>query len=114
MTRTFIPRKCHAAIGARGALTVAIACILPGSIADGIAIMPESPVKLMSVEHPSGEFTVEIQVNEEAAPLGVARSSLVRTARPLFTGHVFVPTHIWDVSNRRQSLSSPATMTTQT
>ena len=28
MTRTFIPRKCHSAIGVLGALTVATACIL--------------------------------------------------------------------------------------
>lgn len=113
MTRTFIPRKCHSAIGVLGALTVATACILQGSVADGIAIVPEGPVKQMSVEHPSGEFTVEIQVNEEVSPLAVVRSTLVRTARPLFTGYVFVPKHVWDGSNRRQS-STSALMTTQT
>jgi 4-oxalomesaconate tautomerase len=76
--------------------------------------VPVGPVKVMSVEHPSGEFTVEIQVNEEVSPLGIARSSLVRTARPLFTGHVFVPVSVWDGSNHRQAMSSPAAMTTRT
>jgi 4-oxalomesaconate tautomerase len=95
-TRTFIPRKCHAAIGVLGALTVATACILPGSIAEGIAKIPAGRVKRLSVEHPSGEFTVEIEVNDKKVPIEIVRSSLVRTARALFTGHVWVSRHVWD------------------
>ena len=95
-TRTFIPHKCHAAIGVLGAVSVATAACLPGSVADGIASVPSGTVKRLSVEHPSGEFTVEIMVRETGSGLEVVRSSLVRTARALFTGHVFVPRHIWD------------------
>lgn len=95
-TRTFIPHKCHAAIGVLGALTVATACILPGSVAAGIANVPAGPLKRLSVEHPSGEFTVEIEIKEEATALEIVRSSLLRTARALFSGHVFVPASVWD------------------
>jgi 4-oxalomesaconate tautomerase len=94
-TRTFIPRKCHAAIGVLGAVSVATAASMPGSIAAGMASVPSGSVKRLSVEHPSGEFTVEIEVHESGAGLEVVRSSLVRTARTLATGQVFVPRHIW-------------------
>jgi 4-oxalomesaconate tautomerase len=95
-TRTFIPHKCHAAIGVLGAVSVATAACMPGSVADGMASVPSGSVKRLSVEHPSGEFTVEIIVRETGNGPEVVRSSLVRTARALFTGHVFVPRHIWD------------------
>jgi 4-oxalomesaconate tautomerase len=90
-TRTFIPHRCHAAIGVLGAVSVATACALPGSIARGVASVPEGAVKRMSVEHPSGEFTVEIELSDAAHGSTVVRSSLVRTARALFEGHVLIP-----------------------
>ena len=101
-TRTFIPQKCHAAIGVLGAVSVATAASMPGSIAAGMATMPAGSVKRLSVEHPSGEFTVEIEVHESAAGVEVVRSSLVRTARTLATGHVFVPRHVWGGPLRRR------------
>jgi 4-oxalomesaconate tautomerase len=113
MTRTFIPRKCHAAIGVLGAVTVATACILKGSIADGIGVVPNGSSRTISVEHPTGEFTVEIEADEEARPLSVVRSSLVRTARPLFEGHVFVPKRVWEGPHGQQALSNLAAMVSQ-
>jgi 4-oxalomesaconate tautomerase len=98
-TRTFIPHKCHAAIGVLGAVTVGTACVLPGSVARGIVSVPEGAVKRLSVEHPSGEFSLEIEVDETSGErLSVVRSSLIRTARALFRGHALVPASIWDGS----------------
>jgi len=94
-TRTFIPHKCHAAIGVLGAVSVATAASMPGSVAAGMVTVPSGSVKRLSVEHPSGEFTVEIEIRESGAGVEVVRSSLVRTSRMLATGHVFVPCHIW-------------------
>ena len=94
-TRTFIPHKCHAAIGVLGAVSVATAASMPGSVAAGMVTVPSGSVKRLSVEHPSGEFTVEIEVRESGVGVEVVRSSLVRTSRMLATGHVFVPCHIW-------------------
>lgn len=34
-SRTFIPHRCHASIGVFGAVSVASACLLPGSVAQG-------------------------------------------------------------------------------
>ena len=99
-TRTFIPHKCHAAIGVLGAVTVGTACVLPGSVASGIVPATEGSVKRISVEHPSGEFSLEIEVDDITRDrLHIRRSSLIRTARALFRGDVLVPASIWDGSS---------------
>lgn len=90
-TRTFIPHDCHAAIGVLGAVSVATACILPGTVADGIALVPEGSTKQMSVEHPAGEFSVTLDVGGTAERPEVLKAGLLRTARLIMRGEVFVP-----------------------
>lgn len=99
-TRTFIPHNCHAAIGVLGAVSVATACILPGSVAEGIASVPDGPVKQMSVEHPSGEFSVTLEVGGTPEQPVVNKAGLLRTARLLFRGEVEVPRAVWSTSRR--------------
>jgi 4-oxalomesaconate tautomerase len=95
-TRTFIPHDCHAAIGVLGAVSVATACILPGSVTQGIATVPEGSIKQMSVEHPTGEFSVTLEVGgTKESPL-VQKAGLLRTARLIMRGEVLVPAAIWD------------------
>lgn len=89
-TRSFIPHECHASIGVFAAVTVATACVLPGSAAAALAKVPAGPVKLMSVEHPTGEFTVRLTVDEGGNQPVVTRAGLLRTARALFDGKVFL------------------------
>lgn len=110
-TRTFIPHKCHAAIGVLGAVTVGTACVLPGSVASGIVSVREGTVKQLSVEHPSGEFSLEIEVDSpSSSALKVVRSSLIRTARALFRGDVLVSTRIWDGVTSKLPAADMATL----
>ena len=108
-TRTFIPRKCHAAIGVLGAVTVGTACVLPGSVAFNIVPARRGPVTRLSVEHPSGEFSLEIETNEKNGELKIVRSSLIRTARALFRGEVLVPASVWNGQTSRSSASETPT-----
>jgi 4-oxalomesaconate tautomerase len=94
-TRTFIPHKCHTAIGVLGAVSVATACALPGSVAEGIAKVPSGSPLLLSVEHPTGEFTVTLEVSGAGANFKVGRSGILRTARVLFEGRVMIPAKVW-------------------
>jgi len=94
-TRTFIPHDCHAAVGVLGAVTVASACVLQGSVADRVATLPGGRTKLVSVEHPTGEFTVELELQENDAQK-VARAALLRTARAIMRGEVLIPAAVWD------------------
>lgn len=89
-TRTFIPHVCHAAIGVLGAVSVATACVIPGTVADGIADTDSSP-ESFSVEHPSGEFSVSLELDQSADIPVVKKAGLLRTARLLSRGEVFIP-----------------------
>jgi len=94
-TRTFIPHDCHAAIGVLGAVSVASACILPGSVARGIAVVPKGAVKQMSVEHPSGEFSVTLEIGGTTERPVVEKAGVLRTARMIMRGEVYVPGAVW-------------------
>lgn len=81
------------------AVTVGTACVLPGSVADGVAIVPDGRVKAISVEHPTGEFSVELEL-DPADPSKVIRAALLRTARLIMRGEVMVPAAAWPQSSR--------------
>jgi 4-oxalomesaconate tautomerase len=98
-TRTFIPHDCHSAVGVLGAVTVATACVMPGSPAHAVAVLPAGSKKLVSVEHPTGEFTVELEVDGVDASV-VRSAKLLRTARLIMRGEVMVPARIWDPGAR--------------
>jgi 4-oxalomesaconate tautomerase len=89
-TRTFIPRDCHSAVGVLGAVTVATAAVMPGSVAHRYAVIPGGTMKTLSVEHPSGEFSVVLTM-DAADPTQVLQAALLRTARLIMRGEVFVP-----------------------
>jgi 4-oxalomesaconate tautomerase len=86
LTRTFIPHRCHASIGVLGAVSVATACLLEGSPAAALAVLPKGRRKSLAVEHPSGEMTVVVDLDDSGA---VTSAALLRTARKLFDGVVF-------------------------
>ena len=95
-TRTFIPHRVHDAIGVLGAVSVATACLVPGSVAHEISQLPtEMDAGSLDIEHPSGFFTVEVEVELDGDRVAVKRSALLRTARKLMQGSVFVPAGIW-------------------
>lgn len=84
--RSFIPHRAHATVGVLGAVTVATACLVPGSPAASVAVVPKGRAKSLSVEHPTGELTCVIT---QGADGRVETAALLRTARKLFDGRVF-------------------------
>ena len=95
-TRNFIPHRVHEAIGVLGAVSVATACVTPGSVAAEVAgIADVEAVEALEIEHPTGFFTVAMDVALENGAIRVRRSALLRTARKLMSGEVFVPARIW-------------------
>ena len=93
-TRSFIPHVCHDAIGVLAAVTVGTACVLDGSVTQGMAVMSSGNPKTISVEHPTGEFSVELGIDPANAQ-NVTRAALLRTARLLMRGEVMVPRSVW-------------------
>lgn len=91
-TRSFIPHVCHESIGVLAAVTAATAAILKGTVAHDVAVLPDGTAPTVAVEHPSGEFTVELGLDAHD-PTKVVKSALIRTARLLMAGAVMVPAH---------------------
>jgi 4-oxalomesaconate tautomerase len=93
-TRSFIPHVCHDAIGVLAAVTVGTACALQGTVCEGVAVMPKGVSKKVSVEHPTGEFSVELET-DPLNPQNVTKAALLRTARLIMRGEVMVPASVW-------------------
>jgi 4-oxalomesaconate tautomerase len=95
-TRTFIPHRVHESIGVLGAVSVATACMIEGSVAARIAGVTNKATDLeINVEHPSGFFTVQMEVDQSDAEPVVTKSALLRTARMLMSGNIYVPESAW-------------------
>jgi len=93
-TRTFIPHRVHEAIGVLASVTVATACMIPGSIAHQlIERQVTEGLCRLKVEHPTGFFTVEMEVTRKGSEdiVSIKRAALLRTARLLMRGEVLVP-----------------------
>jgi 4-oxalomesaconate tautomerase len=85
-TRVFIPHRAHASIGVLGAVTAATACLVEGSPAAEVAVIPEGRVKTLSIEHPSGEMSCVMTMGDSGE---VETAALLRTARKLMDGVTF-------------------------
>ncbi|MGC2175329.1 MAG: 4-oxalomesaconate tautomerase [Acidimicrobiales bacterium] len=98
-TRTFIPKRVHDAIGVFGAVSVATACLVKGSVAADIAGVVDSDASVtLDVEHPTGYFSVTMNVSTDDGKVTVNSAALLRTARLLMRGDVFVPSSTWEIA----------------
>jgi 4-oxalomesaconate tautomerase len=96
MTRTFIPKRVHEAIGVFGAVSVATACLIADSVASEVAgVSSTQSTVTLDIEHPSGYFSVSLVVDRTGSDVVVSSAALLRTARLLMRGDVFVPRSIW-------------------
>ncbi|ALM82101.1 4-oxalomesaconate tautomerase [Bordetella sp. N] len=89
-TRCFIPHVCHDAIGVLAAVTVATACVMQDSVAAGTAHVAPGLQPQVSVEHPSGEFSVGLELDPDDTQR-VLSAALLRTARLIMRGDVQLP-----------------------
>ncbi|MDD9740273.1 MULTISPECIES: 4-oxalomesaconate tautomerase [Marinovum] len=92
--RYFMPWDTHPSMAVTGGQCMASCALTPGTIADGLLDRPTASPANVVLEHPSG--TIEVLVNFDASE-GFALNSagLLRTARKLADGRVYVPAHIW-------------------
>jgi len=91
-SRYFVPWNCHAAHAVTGALCVAAACHIPGSVAaQMMKLNPDDPCALL-IEHPSGKIEARIKLGpscDKGVP-HIESAGIVRTARPLISGVAYV------------------------
>ncbi|MEM6548222.1 MAG: 4-oxalomesaconate tautomerase [Pseudomonadota bacterium] len=89
--RYFMPWACHPTMAVTGAQCLASSLLLPGTVAEGVAARPDgSPVEVV-IEHPFGQIEVVVDYAPQGDGIAVRSAGLVRTARLLARGEVFVP-----------------------
>lgn len=92
--RYFMPWNTHPSMAVTGAQCIASCALTPGSVADGVLQRPRYSPANVVLEHPSG--TIEVLVDFDMSDgFSLNAAGLVRTARKLADGHIYVPRHVW-------------------
>lgn len=101
-SRYFTPRRCHASHAVTGAVGVATAFALPGTVASSAASRGGS--RRIAVLHPQGRIEVVVSLVAQGDELQVDSAALVRTARKILQGELHVPDYVFSA---RQHPPSP-------
>lgn len=94
-TRYFMPWKTHPSMAVTGGQCIAACALTPGSVASGMLARPNETPAQVVLEHASGTMDVLIDFTEDES-FELHAAGLVRTARKLADGHIYVPAHVWD------------------
>ena len=93
-TRYFMPWTTHPSMAVTGSQCLASCALTPGTVADGLLDRPaQSPANVV-LEHASGtiEVLVDFELNDQ---FKLNSAGLLRTARKLADGRVYVPATVW-------------------
>ncbi|MBV1701693.1 MAG: 4-oxalomesaconate tautomerase [Hyphomicrobiales bacterium] len=89
-SRYLTPHALHAAHAVTGAVCIASACSIPGTIAAELAVADTANPRTIWIEHPSGKVDVLLTIEGSGASLKITAGTM-RTARPIMRGEVYVP-----------------------
>ncbi|APW39803.1 methylitaconate delta2-delta3-isomerase [Rhodoferax koreense] len=106
-SRYFTPRRCHASHAVTGAIGVASAFALPGTVASGIARAPGG--HQLVVLHPAGQIDVEVELEGQGQEAQVKRAALVRTARKIMQGEMHLPDYVFSRPAETATTATAAT-----
>lgn len=94
--RYFTPWKCHPSMAVTGGQCIASCALTPGTVADDlVASVQENPASIR-IEHPMGFFDLQMDYERKGGDIRIRSASLLRTARLLARGEIFVSRSIWD------------------
>jgi tripartite-type tricarboxylate transporter receptor subunit TctC len=77
-----------------GAIGVASAFALPGTVASGIRSEAIAARRNLVVLHPAGRIDVEVETEGDGEATQIRRASLVRTARKILQGDLHIPDYV--------------------
>jgi len=93
--RYFMPWKTHPTMAVTGAQCLASCVLTPGTVADGLCERTTSSPATVTLEHASGSIDVLVDFEVSESGIGLRSAGLVRTARLLASGELYVPKAIW-------------------
>ena len=95
LTRYFMPKNCHPSLAVTGSQCLSACLLCPGTVAEGLADLPDTGPTPLTLEHPMGVLDVVMDYRREGDELTLISAGLTRTARKLASGEVFIPGTIW-------------------
>ena len=93
--RYFMPWKCHPTLAVTGSQCLASCLLAPGTVGEGMLTGPEASPAALRLEHPMGKMEVVIDYEIREGQFAVKSAGLLRTARELAAGKVFIPGEVW-------------------
>lgn len=90
-SRYFVPHTCHPTHAVTGAICVSYCSVLKGSVAEGLAVVSHASPQIINIEHPAGKIAVELVTKQESSGMVFASAGVIRTARLLMSGEVYLP-----------------------
>lgn len=96
ITRYFMPWTTHPTMAVTGSQCMASCALTPGSVANGMMARPEGNPATITLHHPMGSMDVLVDYTMDGDDFIHHSAGLVRTARKLAEGSVFIPSSIWD------------------
>ncbi len=94
--RYFVPSKTHPSLAVTGSQCIGACLLCPGTVAAGLLAAPNASVVQLALEHPMGVLDVSMEIRSDGEVFDIISAGLVRTARKLAAGEVFIPGRIWD------------------
>ena len=117
--RYFMPWNCHPSLAVTGSQCLGACLLCPGTVGEGLAGRRqaaggrrplgrfESPARLR-LEHPMGMLEVMLEYAVDGDSFDVVSAGLVRTARKLAAGEVFVPRRASMIGDRKEAARGSA------
>ncbi len=94
-TRYFMPWTTHPTMAVTGSQCLSACALTPGTVADGLLDKPTHSPATVCLEHPMGQMDVIVDYHLTEAQFTHRSAGVVRTARKIARGELFVPTAVW-------------------
>lgn len=101
--RYFMPWNCHPSMAVTGSQCLAACILTPQTIAAGLCDIDSDSPLTVTLEHPSGMIDVLVDYEDNAEGFRLNSAGLVRTARKLAQGTVFIPGAVWSGGSGAQA-----------
>ena len=94
VSRYFTPLKCHRSHAVTGAIGVATAFVTPGTVPYALSVERKPGIHRIEIAHPSGRIEVDVELKDGENAVEVCGAGLIRTARKIMEGQLYIPSHI--------------------
>ena len=91
-SRYFVPQNCHPTHAVTGAIGVATAIAEPGTIVTELVQATHQVTQKVIIEHPLGTIDVHLSYDDK----NLVKAGVIRTAKKIMQGMLFVPKKLMD------------------